>query len=210
MYASLLADARFHELLLDIDRKIADAARAEGCGRCGGCVHSARYPRKPHGRPKCLDGRLGPDHDRRFSFCCAVDGCRARKTPASVRFLGPRVFIATVVVLIAMLRRGASDARLAGLEHVVSLDRHTVERWRRWWRDTFTATPFWRIARAGFMPPVAHERLPASLLDRFDVMPEAGVQVVADEERERLVALLRFIAPITGGMSGELTNTHAR
>ena len=100
--------------------------------------------------------------------------------------LGPRVFIATVVVLIAMLRRGASDARLAGLEHVVSLDRHTVERWRRWWRDTFTATPFWQAARAAFMPPVEPERMPAALLDRF-----------ARDPAERLVALLRFLAPIT-------------
>ena len=197
MYATILADIRFHELLLAIDRDIANTARAEGCGRCGGCLHSARYPRKPHGRPKSLDGRLGPEHDRRFSFCCAVDGCRARETPASVRFLGPRVFIATVVVLIAMLQQGASDARLQGLAHVVSVDRHTVERWRRWWRDTFTATPFWQAARAAFMPPVDHAALPAALLDRFaGVMPEACFQ---HDAGDRLVALLRFLGPITGG-----------
>ena len=130
MYAGLLADATFHDLLLACDRDLADTARTSACRLCGGVLHTAAYPRKPRGRPM----KLGPEHDLRFSFCCAVDGCRARKTPASVRFLGPRVFIATVVVLIAMLRRGASDARLAGLEHFVSLDRHTVERWRRWWR----------------------------------------------------------------------------
>jgi hypothetical protein len=74
------------------------------------------------------------------------------------------------------------------LSEVVSVDRRTVERWRRWWRDGFTATPFWRIARAAFMPPVEHDSLPASLLDRF-----------TGDAADRLIALLRFLGPVTGG-----------
>ena len=189
MYATLLADARFHELLLTIDRDLADACRARGCA-CGGVLHSARYPRKPRGRPKTLACRLDPEHDRRFSFCCAVDGCRSRQTPASLRFLGRRVYLAAIVVLVAILRHGATDARMARLCEVVSVDRRTLERWRRWWRDAFTATPFWRIARARFMPPVDHPWMPASLLDCF-----------AGDGADRLVALLRFLGPITGGVS---------
>ena len=77
---------------------------------------------------------------------------------------------------------------LQGLAPVVSVDRHTVERWRRWWRDTFTVTPFWQAARAAFMPPVDHAALPAALLDRF-----------AGDAGDRLVALLRFLGPLTGG-----------
>src|SRR5208337_1429585 len=76
----------FHDLLLAVDRDLADACRTEGCA-CGGRRHMARYARKPRGRP-C---RLGPEHDQRFSFCCAVDGCRSRATPPSLRFLGRRV-----------------------------------------------------------------------------------------------------------------------
>jgi len=38
----------------------------------------------------------------RFSFCCARDGCRTRKTPPSFRFLGRKVYLAA--------RRGASRA----------------------------------------------------------------------------------------------------
>ena len=143
LYATLLADARFHDLLLAVDRDLAEACRTEGCA-CGGRRHMARYARKPRGRP-C---RLGPEHDQRFSFCCAVDGCRSRATPPSLRFLGRRVYVATVVVLIAILQHGVSDARLERLSEVVSVDRRTIARWRRWWRDTFTATPFWRMARA--------------------------------------------------------------
>jgi hypothetical protein len=74
------------------------------------------------------------------------------------------------------------------LSEVVSVDRRTLSRWRGWWRDTFTVTPFWRVARARFMPPVEHDKLPASLIERF-----------TGEGTELLVALLRFIGPITGG-----------
>ena len=199
MYATLLADARFHELLLTIDRDLADTCRADGCLACGGRLHSARYPRKPRGRPKTL--RLGPEHDRRFSFCCAVDGCRGRETPASLRFLGRRFHIAAFVVLIAILRNGATDARMERLSQIVRVDRRTVGRWRRWWREGFTALPFWQSARARLMPPVDQARLPASLLGRFTgVMPEACFQL---DGAEPLIALLRFLGPITGGAKGQ-------
>jgi len=188
VYATLLADARVHELLLTIDRDLADSCRAEGCRACGGRLHSARYPRKPRGRPKTLAGRLGPEHDRRFSFCCAVDGCRGRETPASLRFLGRRVYLAAIVVLIAILQNGATDARMERLSEIVRVDRRTVGRWRRWWREGLTATAFWQSARAAFMPPVDHAVLPASLIERF-----------AGGDAGGLVALLRFFGPITGG-----------
>ena len=201
MYATLLADARFHELLLAIDRDLADTCRAAGCLACGGRLHSARYPRKPRGRPKALARRLGPEHDLRFSFCCAIDGCRGRETPASLRFFGRRVHVGTIVVLIAILRHGVTDARMQRLSEVVSVGRRTVGRWRRWWRENFTATPFWQIARARFMPPVDQAQLPASLLGRFTgVMPEACSQ---HDGAEPLIALLRFLGPITGGAKGQ-------
>jgi hypothetical protein len=186
LYRELLADATFHNLLLACDRDLADTARAGRCSLCGGVLHSATYPRKPRGRPV----KLGHEHDRRFSFCCAVDGCRSRATPPSLRFLGPKVYLATIVVLVSIMRHGASASRVRRMNEAVGVDRRTVERWRRWWRDNFTATPFWQIARAAFMPPVEHDRLPASLLDRF-----------GDDSADAVVALLRFLAPITGGRS---------
>jgi len=185
LYPALLADARFHDLLLFCDRDLAEAARAKRCPICGGRLDASSYARKPRGRP-C---RLGPEHDQRFSFCCAVDGCRSRATPPSLRFLGRRVYVATIVVLITILQHGVSDARLERLSQVVSVDRRTIARWRRWWHDTFTATPFWRIARAGFMPPLDGTQLPAALIDRF-----------GGDAQDRLVALLRFLGPVTGGV----------
>ena len=184
MYATLLADTRFHDFLLACDRDLADDCRAEGCEACSGPLHVANYSRKPRGRA-C---RLGPEHDRRFSFCCAVDGCRSRETPASLRFLGRRVYVAAIVVLIAILQHGATDTRMQRLSEVVRDDRRTAERWRRWWSETFTATPFWQIARARFMPPVEQTHLPTMLIGRF-----------TGDDTDRLVALLRFLGPITGG-----------
>ena len=197
MYATLLADARFHDLLLACDRDLADLCRAEGCA-CGGRLHSARFPRQPRGLSKSLRSRLGPEYDQRFSFCCAVDGCRTRETPASLRFLGRKIYLAAIVVLISIMRNGITTSRMQGIREVVSVDRRTVERWRVWWRDAFTASPFWRIARAAFMPPVDQDRLPAALIERF-----------TGGDQEQLLGLLRFLGPITGG-DNAADRAHAR
>ena len=184
LYPELLANATFHHLLFAFDADLAEAARAGRCPVCGGALHSAKYWRKPKGR-LC---RVPPEHNQRFSFCCAVDGCRKRETPASLRFLGRKVYLAATVVLIAIMRHGASNARVRRMNEMIQVDRHTIERWRRWWRDRFTATPFWQVARAAFMPPVDQDSLPASLIGRF-----------TGDDADRMIGLLRFIRPITGG-----------
>lgn len=186
MYQAVLADAKFHEQLLAFDRDLSATARAARCWRCGGALHSASYDRKPRGCP----AGLGPEYAERFSFCCAVDGCRKRTTPPSLRFLGRRVYLATVVTLISALMLGITPARLARLSVVPGLDRRTLARWRAWWRPTFTDSQFAPIATAAVVPPIDITALPVSLLDRF-----------AGEVREQLVALLRFLGPLTGGAS---------
>jgi hypothetical protein len=75
------------------------------------------------------------------------------------------------------------------LKELVGVDRRSLERWRRWWREIFTATPFWQNARAAFMPPVDEKRIPAALLERFS----------GRAAEKRMIALLRFLGPITGG-----------
>jgi hypothetical protein len=184
LYQALLSNARFHDLLLAFDRDLADAARNAGCALCRGVLHSARYWRKPRGRGCAVD----PEHDRRFSFCCAADGCRSRATPPSLRFLGRKVYLATIVVVVSMMQHGVTERRMRQLTEAVGVDRRTVVRWRLWWREDFTASAFWQMARAAFMPPVEQDRLPAALIERFR---GAGT--------EPLIALLRFISPLTGG-----------
>ena len=183
MYRSLLADARFHELLLAFDRDLAATARKLRCARCGGALHSGNFLRKPRGGP----AGLGADHNLRFSFCCAVEDCRKRVTPSSFRFLGRKVFLGAVVVLVSAIRNGGATP-VRELLNLVGASRKTLGRWRQWWRDVFAASPFWRMAAAAFMPPVAPEELPASLLDRF-----------SGAAAERLIAVLRLLLPTTGG-----------
>ena len=124
MYQAVVADAKFHEQLLIFDRDLAASARTAGCWRCGGTLHSASYSRKPRG---CPDG-LGHGYAERFSFCCAVDGCRKRTTPPSLRFLGRHVYLAAVVTLISALMLGTTPSRLARLSIVPGLDRRTLAR----------------------------------------------------------------------------------
>jgi hypothetical protein len=186
VYQAVLADAKFHEQLLAFDRDLAASARAARCWLCDGALHSASYDRKPRGGP----AGLAPEYAERFSFCCAVDGCRKRTTPPSLRFLGRRVYLATVVTLISALMLGTTPSRLARLSVVPGLDRRTLARWRAWWRSTFTDSPFAPVAMAALVPPVDIAGLPVALLDRF-----------AGDLQQRLLSLLRFLGPLTGGAS---------
>jgi hypothetical protein len=172
-----LADQELFQLLEKVDADLAEAAHRQGCLSCGGKLHRADYDRKPRG---------GPHWDRRDSFCCAQDGCRRRRTPESVRFLGRRVYAGLVVVLISAMIHGLNAERVRRLREVLKIDPRTLERWRQWWLDTFVRSSFWKAARACFMPPLCEQTLPGSLCVRFEV-----------ERRDRLLELLQFLAPIT-------------
>jgi hypothetical protein len=179
----ILRDTRFYELLLEFDRQIAAAAHALPCRECGAKLHWGSFGRKPRGVPE----GLGPEHLRRFSLCCAADGCRTRETPSSVRFLGRKVFLGAMVVLISAMQRGLNPARMRRLKALVGVSRRTVLRWRDWWRSVFTESPFWRAYRA-LVPGASAVALPASLLQCFGGTIE-----------RQLISLLRFLAPITTG-----------
>lgn len=182
MDEALLTDLRFHRLLLGLDEDLARSACAEGCPYCQGRLHSARYWRKPRGLP----AGLGQQYRQRFSFCCAVEECRKRKTPMSLRFLGPKVYGAAIIVLVSALRGGAQSVhRLQGL---LGVSRRTVTRWQRWWRETFVSTRFWQRARGSLDTPVSTAALPAALLERF-----RGDLVT------QLLGVLGFLGPLTGG-----------
>lgn len=184
MYPTLVRDARFYEFELEADRSLLAEARRKACVVCGDRLHSGNFQRKPRGGP----AGLCEDADLRYSLCCADEECRKRVTPPSLRFLGRKVYLGAVVVVVAAMRHGASPSRMRQLRELFGVSRRTVERWRRWWATTFAEGPFWKAAAAAFLPAVEVARLPASLLERF-----------LGNEEERLILLLRFLGPITGG-----------
>lgn len=181
MCHGILGDARLFAALRYFDEDLARRERERGC-RCGGALHVANYPRKPRG----TRDEISREDDLRFSFCCEREGCRKRVTPRSVRFLGRRVYLGVVVVLISAMMNGPTPRRVAALSAEIGASERTLRRWRIWWRTLFVESRFWRAARASFAEPVADETLPHSLVERF-----------GGDEGQRLTRALRFLSPIT-------------
>jgi hypothetical protein len=151
---------------------------------CGGRLHCANYLRKPRGTPVQL-----PEPQRvRLSFCCDRDGCRKRVTPPSVRFLGPKVYLGAIIIVISAMRQGPTPRRVRELCTRFGADRRTIARWQAFWREHVPQTPFWKVAHARFTPVIRIVTLPYSLVDAF-LSRDAG-----DTGWARL---LRFLAPIS-------------
>jgi hypothetical protein len=184
MYQQLLGDAAFYRLLLRFDEDLAACERELGCRVCGKALEVGDFARKPRGL--ALD--LGERFARRLSFCCADRSCRKRRTPPSLRFLGRKVYLGAIIVLISAMRCGATPKRMRHLHELSGVSRHTVARWRRWWSEQLPASAFWRGLAGRLMSPVALRQMPASLLERF-----------AGTLEQRLCSLLRALAPLTAG-----------
>ena len=183
MYHELLRDATFWAFLFTIDQDLAEASRAEQCPSCGCRLHCANYPRKPRG-PR----NLPEEYRFRLSFCCARDGCRKRVTPPSVRFLGRKVYLGAVVILISAMRQGPTPRRVRELTELFGVGRRTISRWRVFWNEHFPQTKFWKVARARLVPVFEIVDFPRSLLEAF---------VHAGDDRDGWGKLLRFLSPIT-------------
>ena len=187
MYHSLLQEAKLYEFLQHIDAELAARTRACGCQVCAGRLDRADYPRKPRGAL----ARLGVEYERRLSFCCAARDCRTRATPPSVRYLGRKVYLGVVVLLVSVMRHGPSPWSASRLRELFGVSAKTLARWRAFWQELFPASRFWLAAQGRFARPVAPAELPASLMARF-----------AGDAMARVCAVLHFLAPITSGSTG--------
>jgi hypothetical protein len=173
----------FLSFLLSIDKDLAECARREACS-CGGRLHCANYPRAPRSG---LD-HLPEEYRCRFSFCCDRDGCRKRVTPPSVRFLGRKVYLGVVVILITAMRQGPTPRRVRELSSLFGVNSATIARWQAFWRDYVPRTTFWKVARARLVPVVEIAALPLSLVEAFGR---------TNDPYQDWVRLLRFLSPLT-------------
>ena len=183
MYLALLNDSKLYEFLLQIDRDLAETARQSACRFCGDRLHSACYLRKPRGVPEDIDP--GPEYPVRFSFCCRAEACRRRHTPPSVRFLGRRVYLGVMVVLLTVMRQGPTPRSVESLQAIFGVGPRTLVRWQTWWHDIFPKSGFWRRVKARFMPAVAEADLPGALVLRFQ----------GETLLQRIILLLTFLSP---------------
>ena len=184
MCHNLLSDRNFFRYLVHLDEALAEEVRGQGCPYCGGVLHQANYPRKPRGVKRHL---LGADYEYRLSFCCAQEGCRRRSTPGSVRFLGRRIYLSVVVVLVTVLASGVSVHRARVLSEQLGVSERSLQRWRQWWRRDFAGSVCWQLSQGRFSPPPLVSALPSSLLACF-----SGQSMAI-----QLSQLLVFIAPVT-------------
>lgn len=175
-------EIKLHAGLLALDEGALERVRRGGCERCGGRLHVAHYPRKARGLSAAAEaeGRYGT----RLSLCCGREGCRRRSTPPSVRFLGPKVYVALVLVLVGLV-----EGERAG---VVTTPRApswaTRRRHRAWWQCTWLSSPWFAELAARLTEPVSSASLPGSLLSRF----QGAIG-------ERVTHLLCALAPWTTG-----------
>jgi hypothetical protein len=93
------------------------------------------------------------------------------------------VYLAVVLMLVSP--HGGRAQRTLG--ELLPIAPRTLTRWRRWWSEDFQRTPFWQSVRERFAVAVQIERLPGSLLERFD----------AATEGDRMRQLLRFVSPLS-------------
>lgn len=175
---TLLQSPLFFQLLVQIDTELAAQVHATPC-QCGGALHRANYPRKPRACPR----EIRHAFESRWSFCCSR--CRKRSTSLSVRFLGRRVYLGLIVVLIPQ-RRSTLSAAAVQLCDDLGVPARTIARWRQWWLQHFATTTLWQEVCARFMPPVQTLDLPTSLIRRFTGAPH-----------EAMVHLLGFLSPLS-------------
>lgn len=184
MVPSSISGDKIFQWLVEIDEETSRRVAAGGCRWCAGPLHRGDYARKPRGGLLALTGEA---FCRRFSLCCGRAGCRRRAMPPSVRFLGRRVYLGVAVVLASILALTATAARQ--IERQTGIPGRTVRRWRAYWESDFPRSQLFQEQRGRFLPPLCVERLPASLLERFE-----------REDRDRqevLVRTLCFLAPMT-------------
>jgi len=159
---SLPLESSFWFTLFQIDQDIAEQVRQRGCSYCNGKLHVANYPRKPRGIHRDV---LGPDYSQRISFCCSL--CRRRTTPPSVRFLGRKVYLASIITLLSAGTSALSKIQRQQLLDVLDVPAQTLHRWRQWWTRHVPASATWPVLSGWFSPPIEPCALPGELLHRL-------------------------------------------
>lgn len=174
-----IADLNFFASLDAQDAVTTAAVKAAGCPDCGGRLDQADYPRKPRGGEVGVAGEI---FGRRRSLCCAREGCRHRRTPSSLVFLGRRVYLA-ITVVVATWRAASTTAGRP------PAPRRTMRRWLTWFATEAMRTRCVTELRARVTPSLEPgEVLPGALIERLRPGRTLGAA---------LAAALALLAPLS-------------
>jgi len=192
MCQHLLSDASLYCFLFEIDQDLAKKTKAARCRFCGAALHVANYRRKPRGAQaeQLINCR------RRFSFTCYK--CQLRTTPPSVRFLGRKVYLGVVVIILTAMRQGLSPRGEKTLRQSLGVDRKTVAEWQKWWVESFQPSDFGQEARRQLFSSISVDaEPPLSILKALSAI----------DSMENFCQALRFLSPASAVFA---ISVHAR
>lgn len=164
MLPELLQKSSFFHLLYRIDQSLLKQQQKKQCPHCGGPLYQSNYIRKPRGGPD----NLPEQYLVRFSLCCGCEDCRKRTLPKSCRFMGRRVYWATVILIIMALRQKRNNSASAGkLQRLFNISRNTLKSWFGYFKETFPQSSTWQRIRGMVEPSVKNNALPGALFWLF-------------------------------------------
>lgn len=83
-------------------------------------------------------------------------------------FWGRRVYWGVVIIVVTALRQQRAEGFSARkLFELFGVTRQTLQRWLAYFREIFPQSEIWQLLRSRWMPPVAPESLPLSVLERL-------------------------------------------
>ncbi len=183
MLPELLQKSSFFHLLYRIDQSLLKQQQEKQCPYCGGPLYQSNYIRKPRGGPN----NISDNYLIRFSLCCGIENCRKRTLPKSCRFMGRRVYWASVILVVMALRQKRNNPASAGkLQRLFNISRNTLKSWFRYFKETFPQSSTWQRIRGMVEPSVKNNALPGALFWLF-------FQNLHNAE-DALIQCLRFLA----------------
>jgi hypothetical protein len=100
----------------------------------------------------------------------------------------PKIYLGAFIVLISAMRHGPTPRRVRELASLFGVDRRTIARWEKFWREHFPQTHFWKTAGARVILLADVATLPLSLVNAFHVRYD---------DCDGWGRLLSFLSPIT-------------
>ena len=160
MLSEIYKKASLLNLLKRIDADLCKQQQRKNCPFCSGHLHQSNYARKSRG--------ITEDFLIRQSLCCGRDGCRRRALPPSCIFMGRRVYLFGIILVVMALRQNRNKGySINRLQRLFGVSHKTIARWIKYFKEEFPASKWWRRLRGRVDCAVKNTDLPGGLLWYF-------------------------------------------